>query len=125
MKATWMICLLVGTAVGCGSSPAAEHTGRLIVQVTAGPVCPVARPDAPNCAPKPVDHARLRLDGPNDATLVTDTAGIAQESAMAVGTYSLTPQAVDGLMNAPPPKQVVIRRDETTHVVISYDTGIR
>jgi hypothetical protein len=124
MRIACMICLLMGIAVACGSQPATEHTGGLIVTVTAGPTCPVVRENA-NCAPRPVGQARLRLRGPDDQTLVTDEAGIADAGATAVGTYSLIPQAVHGLMSVPSPRQVVIRRDETTRVVIKYDTGIR
>ena len=125
MKKPSLICLLLVPAIGCGSSVSAEHTGGLIVKVTAGPTCPVARVEDPACAPRRVRGARLLLAGSTDQTLVTDAAGIARSGQIMVGTYSVTPQAVPGLMGTAPPRQVVIRQGETTQLVVSYDTGIR
>ena len=123
----YLLCLwvMVVVTVGCGSSQSSERSGSLLVMVTAGPTCPVARVDQPACAPRPVKGAQLRLEGPASLTLVTDNAGIARGDGIIVGSYRLVAQPVDGVMGTPPPMRAVIRQDETTTVSVSYDTGIR
>ena len=120
-----VIWLLLLVADGCSQSGGAEHSGSLVVTVTAGPTCPVERVGDPSCAPRPVDGARLRLDGSSGMTVTTDASGTAREADIPVGAYRLVAQPVDGLMGTPAPLRVVIRRGDATHVTISYDTGIR
>lgn len=123
----YLLCLwvMVVVTVGCGSSQSSERSGSLLVMVTAGPTCPVARVDQPACTPRPVKRAQLRLEAPASLTLVTDNAGIARGDGIIVGSYRLAAQPVDGVMGTPPPMRAVIRQDETTTVSVSYDTGIR
>jgi hypothetical protein len=125
MNVASVICVLLVVTVGCGSSPTSKRTGSLLVRVTAGPTCPVARVDDPACAPQPVKGAQLRLEGPADLTLVTDNAGFARGQGIIVGDYRLVPEPVDGLMGEPSPLHVVIHQRETTHLTVGYDTGIR
>ena len=125
MKVASVICVLLVVTVGCSSSQTSKRTGSLLVRVTAGPTCPVARVDDPACTPRPVEGAQLRLEGPTDLTLVTDNAGIAREEGIIVGNYRLVPELVDGLMGTPSPLQVVINQSVTTRVTVGYDTGIR
>ena len=120
-----MIWLLLLVADGCGQSGGAEHSGSLIVTVTAGPTCPVQRVSDPACAPRPVKGARLGLDGASEMTLTTDANGTAREAMVPVGAYRLVAQSVGGLMGTPAPLRVVIVRGTTTRVAVSYDTGIR
>ena len=125
MKVASVICVLLVVTVGCGSSQTSKRTGSLLVKVTAGPTCPVARVDDPACAPRPVNGAHLRLEGPTDLTLVTDNAGVARGEGIIVGNYRLVPEPLDGLMGTPSPLQIVIHQRKTTHVTVGYDTGIR
>jgi hypothetical protein len=120
-----VIWLLLLVADGCGQSGGAEHSGSLIVTVTAGPTCPVQRAGDPACAPRPVKGARLSLDGASEMTLRTDANGTARETMIPVGAYRLVAQPVNGLMGTPAPLEVVITRRNATHVTLSYDTGIR
>ncbi len=120
-----MICALL-VADGCGQSADAEHSGSLIVTVTAGPTCPVEGIADPMCAPRPVRGARMRLEGPSEMTLTTDATGTARAGAIRVGAYRLVAQPVDGLRGPlQPVHNVVINPDETAHVRVSFDTGIR
>lgn len=121
----FVIWLLLLVADGCGQSGGAEHTGSLIVTVTAGPTCPVQRAGDPACAPRPVKGARLSLDGASEMTLKTDANGTARETMIPVGAYRLVAQPVNGLMGTPAPLELVITRRNATHVTLSYDTGIR
>ena len=125
MKVASVICVLLVVTVGCGSSQTSKRTGSLLVRVTAGPTCPVARVDDPACVPRPVKGAHLRLEGPTDLTLVTDNAGVARGEGIILGNYRLVPEPLDGLMGTPSPLQVVIHQRKTTHVTVGYDTGIR
>jgi hypothetical protein len=120
---TCLMLLLV--ADGCSQSVGAEHSGSLVVTVTAGPTCPVERVGDPACDPRPVNGARLRLDWPSGMTVTTDASGTAREAGIPVGAHRLVAHPVDGLMGTPAPLRVVIRRGDATHVTISYDTGIR
>jgi|GraSoiStandDraft_45_1057281.scaffolds.fasta_scaffold294325_3 hypothetical protein len=125
MKRLPLIWVLILMAVGCGRPVAAAQFGSLIVRVAAGPTCPVETAGDPACAPRPVNGARLRLEGPSETTLVSDATGIARSDRVVVGSYQLMPEPVTGLMSAPAPMQIEIRRGETTVVTVTYDTGIR
>jgi hypothetical protein len=120
-----LVILLLLVADGCGQSVGAEHSGSLIVTVTAGPTCPVERVGEPSCAPRRVRGARLRLDGSSEITVTTDASGTARETEIPVGAYRLVAYPVDGLMGTPAPLRVVINQGDATHVAVSYDTGIR
>jgi hypothetical protein len=119
----FVIWLLLLVADGCGLSGGAEHSGSLMVMVTAGPTCPVHRAGDPACAPRPVKGAQLSLNGVSKMTLTTDANGTARETM--IGAYRLVAQPVNGLKGTPAPLEVVITRRKVTHVTISYDTGIR
>jgi hypothetical protein len=126
MRCLWVIWLLLLVTDGCGQSVGATHSGSLIVRVTAGPTCPVVRAADPACAPRPVNGARLQLDGPSQMTLTTDATGTARQGEIPVGVYRLVAQSVHGLRGPlGPPHTIVINQDETMHVRVSYDTGIR
>ena len=109
---------------GSGDDPG---TGLLITAL-AGPVCPVETiPAKPECAPRPVAGALIRVldaDGVEVATATLDAAGSAFV-AVAPGTYAVVAAAVGGLMGAPPTQEAVVADGLTTSVALAYDTGIR
>jgi hypothetical protein len=117
--------LLVVLADGCGQSSESRHYGSLIITVNAGPTCPVERIGDPACAPRPVNGARLRLDGTSDLTLTTNASGTAGNDRIPAGAYLLEPKPVNGLVGTPRPRRIAIIRGRTTQVQVSYDTGIR
>ena len=120
-----MMSFLLLVADGCGQSTGTQHSGTLVVTVTAGPTCPVERPGDPACRPRPVNGARLRLDGSSEMTVTTDASGTAREDWIPAGAYRLIAQPVNGLMGTPAPMQIVIIQGETTRTIVSYDTRIR
>ncbi len=109
------------------SSPAAAGSG---IQITAraGPVCPVERvPPDPACAPRPVVGATIAITdatGHEAGSVVTDAAGAASIT-LAPGDYTVTAQAVGGLMRVPGETTVTVRDGAMTAVELDYDTGIR
>jgi hypothetical protein len=121
-----VIALLLLAADGCGQSVSTQHSGSLIVRVTAGPTCPVERVADPTCAPRPVRGARLHFEGPSEITLTTDETGTARAGEIPVGSYRLVAQPVRGLGGPlEPSHDIVINQGHATHVSVSYDTGIR
>jgi hypothetical protein len=92
----------------------------------AGPTCPVARPNDPGCAERPVTGAVVHVigaDGVEAATLTTDASGrFAVE--LPPGSYRLVGDAVQGLMRSPEPLNVTVK-GSVEDVQLSYDTGIR
>jgi len=96
-------------------------------RATAGPVCPVERPDDPACAPRPVGGAVLVIrtaDGSEIARFVTDAnGGFGQE--LPVGEYVLEAQPVQGLMGTPAPIPFRVAEGRAAELDVSYDTGIR
>ena len=96
-------------------------------RVTAGPVCPVERPDDPACAPRPVAGAVLVIraaDGSEIARFASDAnGGFGQE--LPVGDYVLEAQPVQGLMGTPAPLPFRVDDGRAAELDISYDTGIR
>jgi hypothetical protein len=92
--------------------------------VTAGPTCPVERPDQP-CPPRPVSAEVEGRDssGRTVATTHTDQSG-AYRLGLAPGTYTLV--AVTGsTFPRCPPTSVTVRSGAATRADISCDTGIR
>ena len=92
----------------------------------AGPTCPVARPNDPGCAGRPVTGAVIHViaaDGVEAATLTTDASGgFAVE--LTPGSYRVIADGVEGLMRSPEPVSVTVK-GSVVDVQLSYDTGIR
>lgn len=112
------------TACAAGKSPSTPSTATLIGRVTAGPTCPVERPDRP-CPPAPVS-----------ATVQTRTTGgrvVASTHTDGDGRYrlQLRPGAyvlvaiTPTLMPRCSPVNVTVSANHTTRAAISCDTGIR
>jgi hypothetical protein len=112
------------TASGAGSfAPCPEPSG-VEGRVTAGPTCPVERPDQP-CADKPVETTLrlLRKDGSVAATTKSGPDGTFKV-AVAPGSYRLVadwPSRVGGCG----PVDVTVERGRFTHADVSCDNGIR
>ena len=108
--------------------PADGTTGVIGIRgiATGGPVCPVARPNDPACADRPVAGATvhvLDVTGTEVATMETDTTGTFVV-ALPPGQYRLVADPVQGLMRAPQPTDVTVGATQVT-VQLTYDTGIR
>jgi hypothetical protein len=111
--------------VSCAAQPAATISVPVIV--TAGPVCPVETdPPDPACADRPVAGAELVVvdsNGRRVTTVRTDSAGKTSIS-VPVGSYTVRPQPVPGLMGTPAEIRLVVDSSTPT-LAIGYDTGIR
>jgi Carboxypeptidase regulatory-like domain len=109
-----------------GSSEQATFPAGIRGVALAGPTCPVARPNDPACAERPVTGAVIHViagDGVEAATLTTDANGrFAVE--LPPGAYRLVADDVEGLMRSPEPVTVTIK-GSVVDVQLSYDTGIR
>jgi hypothetical protein len=93
---------------------------------TAGPVCPVVRPNDPACADRPVAGATVHVidvTGVEVATLETDATG-AFMVTLPPGRYRLVSDPVQGLMGTAPPVDVTVGT-ALAQVALVYDTGIR
>ncbi len=102
----------------------AQGVGGIVV---AGPICPVEQPGDPACAPRPVDGATLSIQdasGKEVARHTTDASGL-YRIALAPGTYTLVPSAVEGYMGGASPATFDVLADAETWLTIGYDTGIR
>jgi len=93
----------------------------------AGPTCPVERiPPDPNCAPRPVPGALLKVtdaSGHEVAQATTDSAGHFRFN-LAPGSYHLAPQPVQGYMGTASPIDFQVQ-EMPIDLTVNYDTGIR
>jgi len=124
LLAAAMLVLLA--LVGC--QPADEATGTLRGEVLAGPVCPaVTDPPDPECADRAVPGAILVIErtAGGEVTRVTADENGRFEIVLAVGSYTLVPQPVVGLLGTAPPQTFEMAEAETTELLVVYDTGIR
>lgn len=121
---------------GCGDAPGTATTsptstpqGFLVSgYVHAGPVCPVAQnPPDPACDDRPVSDAILLVEDPSGDLVSTITTGVDGTFVVILpsGSYTLVPQAVEGLMGTAPPVDVEVVDGPVGGVDIAYDTGIR
>jgi hypothetical protein len=119
-----------GPAVPAGIPGLGDGTTDGVVGIrglaTAGPVCPVAKPDDPACADRPVAGATVHVideTGTEVATLETDATG-AFVVTLPPGRYRLVSDPVQGLMRPAPPVDVTVGTT-LAQVALVYDTGIR
>jgi hypothetical protein len=117
-----------GPPVPAGIPGPADGTGIVGIRgvATAGPVCPVVRPNDPNCADRPVAGATVHIldaTGLEVATLTTDGAG-SFVVALPAGRYRVQADPVAGLMGAAPAADVDVA-GTLALVQLGYDTGIR
>jgi hypothetical protein len=93
-------------------------------QVLIGPVCPVARAEAP-CPDKPYQATITVLDqNHNPVTSLQSDAQGRFQVALAPGTYVLRPES-PGAMPHAPEQTIVVTGNGYTAVTITYDSGIR
>jgi hypothetical protein len=93
---------------------------------SAGPVCPVVRPNDSSCADRPVQGARVHIldsTGAEVATLETDAAGVFVVT-LPPGRYRVVPDPVPGLMRNAAPQDATVGTG-LAEVQLTYDTGIR
>lgn len=93
---------------------------------SAGPICPVVRPNDSNCANRPVEGATVHIldaTGTEVATLETDAAG-AFVVTLPPGRYRVVPDPVPGLMRNAAPQDVTVGTG-LAQIQLTYDTGIR
>lgn len=115
----------VDEAILAGLVGAAEGTG-VAGRVTAGPTCPVERPDDPSCAPRLVAAELVVVDGAGNevARLTSDASGY-YRIALPAGSYRLEPQPVEGLMGTAATVAFTVLDGDVTPLDVAYDTGIR
>jgi hypothetical protein len=123
-----------GSGVKSGAGGSGGTTGGGILpggsgiegHVTAGPTCPVARPDDPACADRPLEGVTivvLTAAGNEAGRTITDANGY-YGITLPSGPYTIEPQPVQGMVRGSPPVPAVVGEGVTT-VDIPYDTGIR
>ena len=120
MRALLLISTLL-LATGCGSQ-AKQAQGTLVVTALAGPTCPVVQAgQEEECADRPVEGASIEVGGHTETT----AAGGVARFTLAPGEYEVRPQPVEGLVGGAPDATATVTADHTTHVTVTYDTGIR
>ncbi|HEX5014459.1 MAG TPA: carboxypeptidase-like regulatory domain-containing protein [Candidatus Limnocylindrales bacterium] len=122
-----------GAGMGAGAGGGSTGGGGILPGGTgiqghamAGPTCPVARPNDPACADRPVAGATLvflTAGGVEAARTMTDADGF-YSVPLPPGPYTIEPQPVEGIMHGSPPIPVVVN-DGVATVDIPFDTGIR
>ncbi len=96
-------------------------------RVLAGPACPVESPNDPACNPRPVAGAVLVIQGAGGqevARVTTDASGQFRIDLLP-GSYTLSPQPVEGLVGTAAPSSFTVVDGAEAFVDVVYDTGIR
>ncbi len=106
-----------------------EGDVKVVVQLTAGPVCPVEQiPPAPDCAGRSVANAEVTIfvaaQGNEIATTTSNEEGTA-EFTVPAGAYFVVPAAADGLMGTPEAQAFSALGGDKVGLLFAYDTGIR
>jgi hypothetical protein len=105
-----------------------DGPGRLTVQLTAGPTCPVEHnPPDPNCAARPVKEAEVVVysaAGEEVARETSDSDGKI-EVDLPAGAYYVVPQPVEGLMGTADEQAFSFVGGDQADLLFGYDTGIR
>lgn len=96
-------------------------------RVLAGPACPVESPNDPACTPRPITGAVLVIDGAGGqevARVTTDASGQFLIN-LRPGSYTLSPQPVEGLIGTAAASSFTVVDGSEAFVDVAYDTGIR
>ena len=115
----------VDVAPGSGGE---EGDVTVVVQLTAGPVCPVEQfPPDPNCAARSVANADVAIfdaDGNQVGSGTSNSEGVA-EFTLPAGAYFVVPAAAEGLMGSPEAQGFSGLAGDHVGLLFAYDTGIR
>jgi len=109
-------------------SPAGAGKTGLRGVAMAGPVCPVeTTPPDPACAPRPVAGATVTIRDSSGQVAATVTTGPDGSFLveLPVGTYTVVPGPVEGLMGTAPAVSTEVVDGRVTDLTLDYDTGIR
>ncbi len=114
------------SAAASATPPTSSVKGKAV----AGPTCPVepASPKPGECAPRVVAAAVFVFTDASSHEVARVTTGADGTFAVQLppGTYTLTPQAVPGLLGVAPPISVTVPASGTAaELLVQYDTGIR
>ena len=123
------VFLVMSLLVAC-TAPNASPTYAVAGHAVAGPTCPVepASPAPGQCAPRPVAGAVLGISDAagHEVARLTTAADGAFSTQLPAGSYTLTPQQVEGLMGtAPAIRFTVSATGHPMDLRVEYDTGIR
>ncbi len=119
------LCVVVTLVAIAACTPPAPIDGGIQGYVTAGPSCPVSRPDIP-CPDLPY-AATLSILASADRRLITSVASDASgfyRVLLPAGTYIVHPES-PGILPRASEVRVEVQPHEFTRQDISYDTGIR
>jgi Carboxypeptidase regulatory-like domain len=124
-----VLFLALIAVVGCTPAPAGS-TYQIGGQALAGPTCPVepASPLPGQCTPRPVAGAVLVITDAagHEITRATTDADGRWSASVPAGSYTVTPQPVQGLLGTARPVIVNVAAGSVpTGIEIDYDTGIR
>jgi hypothetical protein len=129
MRGLLLVAVLLIAVVACTPAPAGS-TYQIGGQALAGPTCPVepASPLPGQCAPRPVSGAVLVITDAtgHEVTRTTTGADGRWTASVPVGTDTISPQPVQGLLGTARPVTVTVAAGSVpTSIQINYDTGIR
>jgi len=117
-----------GELVEVTPGPGGDGEVSVIVQLTAGPVCPVEQfPPDPNCAARSVANADVAIfdaHGNQVGSGTSNSEGLA-EFTLPAGAYFVVPAAAEGLMGSPEEQAFSALAGDHVGLVFAYDTGIR
>ena len=135
LRRTLLILLLLMAA--CGDAAAGDTTTTptstpqgfaVSGWVHSGPTCPVViTPPDPTCDDHPVEDAVIVIEDASGAEVARVATGVDGTFLITLppGTYTLVPQAVEGLLGTAPEQGVVVVDAAVTGLDFAYDTGIR
>lgn len=120
-----LVAAACGTDDGPGSTAPPE--GTLIVEVVAGPQCPVQQdPPDPECEDKPVEGVEIVVVNKAGGRIPATTGADGRVALdLPVGTYEIIALELEEFMGTPGPASVTVGADATSEIQFTYDTGIR
>lgn len=131
LTATLLFVVLAACGGGAdegGSTTTAGATYAVSGYAHSGPTCPVILdPPDPACEDRPVSGAVLIVRDAAGAEVVqvrTGEFGFFSVS-LVPGTYTIVPQAVEGLIGAAAELGVIVVDGPVADLDVAYDTGIR